>query len=142
MPFYLLEQVLMLKHVVVENHLACLRLTTLCQAPFVWTYKKAVFECFCCGLAARTWFLLRLSQLFKPLLDRTISRDRCLAAIQLSHRLEPSGHAVYEEVDGLDIGGQHGRRFVLLRHTHRSQRRPCPICTSIGGNIRHRCGGG
>jgi len=42
----------------------------------------------------------------------------------LSHCPEPSGHAVHEEVDGLDIEGQHGRRFVLLRHTHRSQRRP------------------
>jgi len=46
------------------------------------------------------------------------------------------------EVDGLDIGGQHGRRFVLLRHTHRPQRRPCPICTNRSGNFRHRCGGG
>jgi len=36
-----------------------------------------------------------------------------------------------EEVDGLEIGGQHGhgRRFVLLRHTHRPQKRPYPICT-------------
>ena len=42
----------------------------------------------------------------------------------------------------LDIGGQHGRRFVLLRHTHRSQRRPYPICTSRSGNVRYRCGGG
>jgi len=31
-------------------------------------------------------------------------------------------------VDGLDIGG-HGRRFVHLRHTHRPQRKPYPICT-------------
>ena len=27
-----------------------------------------------------------------------------------------------EEVDGLDIGGQHGRRFVLPRHTYRPQK--------------------
>ena len=40
------------------------------------------------------------------------------------------------------IGGQHGRRFVLLPHTHRPQRRPYPICTSRSGNVRHRCGGG
>ena len=33
-----------------------------------------------------------------------------------------------------------GRRFVL-RHTHRPQRRPYPICTSRSGNARHRCGG-
>jgi len=37
----------------------------------------------------------------------------------LSHRPEPSGRAVYGEVDGLDIGGQHGRQFVLLSHTRR-----------------------
>ena len=44
--------------------------------------------------------------------------------------LPPHGYAygaVHEEVDGLDIGGQHGRRFVLLRHTHRPQRRPYPF---------------
>jgi len=54
------------------------------------------------------------------------SRGRCWAAIRLSYRPEPSGHAVRGEVDGLDIGRQHGRRFVLLRHTHRSQRRTYP----------------
>ena len=48
---------------------------------------------------------------------------RCWAVIRLSHRPEPSGHAVHGKVDGLDIGGQHGRRFVFLRHTHRPQRR-------------------
>jgi len=42
--------------------------------------------------------------------------------------------AVHEEVDGLDIGGQHGRRLVplVLRYTHRPQRRqerkrPTPV---------------
>ena len=38
----------------------------------------------------------------------------------------------------MDIGGQHGRRFVLLRHTHRPQRRPYPVCTSRIGNVRYR----
>ena len=42
----------------------------------------------------------------------------------------------------LHIGDQHGRRFVILRHTHRLQRRPYPICTSRSGYVRHRCGGG
>ena len=77
--------------------------------------------------------LLSLGELLKPLLDRTRSRGRCWAAIQLSHRPAPSGHAVHGEVDGLDIGGQHSRRFVLLRHTHRPQRRSYPICTSRSG---------
>jgi len=36
-------------------------------------------------------------------------------------------------VDGLDIGGQHGRRFVHLRHTHRPQSKPHPICTVQAG---------
>jgi len=88
-------------------------------------------------------FFFRLSEFFfYPLLGRTRSRGRCWAAIQLSHRPEPSGHAVHGKVDGLDIGGQHGRRFVLLCHTHWPQRRPYPICTGRNGNVRHRCGGG
>ena len=45
-------------------------------------------------------------------------------------------------IHGLDIGGRHGRRFVLLRHTHSPQRRPYPICTSRNRNVRHQCGGG
>ena len=69
-------------------------------------------------------------------------RGRCWAAIRVSHRPEPSEHAVHEEVDGFDIEGQHGRRFVLLRHTHRTQKRPCLICVNRSGNVRHRCGGG
>ena len=72
--------------------------------------------------------LLHLSQLCKPLLGRSRSRGRCWTAIRLCHR--PEGHVVHVEVDGLDIEGQHGRRFVLLCHTHRPQRRPYPICTN------------
>ena len=63
------------------------------------------------------FFFIRLSAFFcYPLLGRVRFRGRCWAAIQLSHRPEPSGRAVHGEVDGLDIGGRHGRRFVL-RHT-------------------------
>ena len=87
------------------------------------------------------WSLLLLSQLFKPLLGRTGSWGRCWAAIRLSHRRESSGHAVHGEVDELDFGGQHGRRFVL-HHTHSRQRRSYPTCTNRSGNTRHRCGGG
>ena len=83
-----------------------------------------------------------LSKMLKPLLGCTWSWDRCWAAILLSQRPEKTGQAVHGEVDGLVIGGQHGRRFVLLRHTHRPQRRPYLIYTSRSGNVRHRCGGG
>jgi len=41
------------------------------------------------------------------------SQGRSWAAIRLSHRPALSDHAV----DRLDIGGQHDRRLVLLRHT-------------------------
>jgi len=88
-------------------------------------------------------FFFHLSEFFfYPLLGRARFLGRCRAAIRLSHRAEPSGRAVRGEVDGLDIGGRFGRRFVLLRHTHRPQRRPYLICTSRNGNVRHRCGGG
>jgi len=76
-------------------------------------------------------FLLLSEFFFYPLLDRARFRGRCWAAIRLSHRPEPSGRAVHGEVDGLDIGGRHGRRFVLLRHTHKPHRRSYPFCTSM-----------
>ena len=41
-------------------------------------------------------------------------------------------------VDGLDIGRRRGRRFVLLRHTHRPQRRPYLICASKSGKVQHQ----
>ena len=41
-----------------------------------------------------------LSEFWKPLLGRTRSRGKCLAAIRLSHRPELSGRAVHEKVDG------------------------------------------
>ena len=50
-------------------------------------------------------------------------RGRCWAAIRLSYRPEPSGGVVRGEVDGLDSGGWHGRRFVL-RQTHRGGHNP------------------
>ena len=69
----------------------------------------------------------RLSQFFKLLLGRTRSRAQYSAAIQLSHHPEPSGRAVHGEVDGLDIRGQNGRRFVFLRQTHRPPRGRTPF---------------
>jgi len=88
-------------------------------------------------------FFFCWARCYDPLLiGRTRSRGRCWIHVRLSHRLEPIGHAVHGEVDGLDIGGQHERRFVLLRHTHQRQRRPYPIYTRKRGYVRHRCGGG
>jgi len=71
------------------------------------------------------------------LLSRTRSPGRNWAVIRLFHRPELSGHVVYGEVYGLDIGGQHGQWFVLLRHTHSPQRKPYPICTSRSRNVGH-----
>ena len=94
-------------------------------------------------LIKMNWSFFLLSEFFfHPLLGHARLQGRCWAAIRLSHRPEPSVRAVRGEIDGLDIGGRHGRRFVLLRHTHRPQRRPYPICTSRSRNVRHRCGGG
>jgi len=78
---------------------------------------------------------------FNTLRNSRTSTRRCWAAIQLSNHPELSGRAVHGEVDGLDIRGRHDRPFVLLRHTHRPQRRPYLICASKSGNVRHRCGG-
>ena len=100
-------------------------------------------ECTIRGSSSKAlgFFLLLSEFFFYPMLGRHRFRDRCCAAIRLSHRPEPSGRVVHGEVDGLDIGGQRGRRFVLLCPTHRPQGRPYPICTSRSGNVRHRCRG-
>ena len=82
---------------------------------------------------------LLLSELLlsTPLLGRR-SRGRCWAAIRLSHRPEQSGHAVHEEVDGLDIGGQHGRRFVLLRTPTGRRGRHAPLYIRRGPKVARR----
>ena len=119
----------------------------------------------CCPFSKNSWFKLMVTARFVylqyfskagcmllslfffwascycPLQGRTRSRGRCWASIRLSHRPEASGRAVHVEVDGFDIGGQNGRRFVPLRHIHRPQKRPYPIFVR-SGNVRHRCGGG
>ena len=63
------------------------------------------------------------------------------AANRLSHHPEPPGRPIHGEVDGLDVGRQHGQRFGLLRHTHKPQKRPYPICANRSRNVRHPCGG-
>ena len=64
-----------------------------------------------------------------------------MAANRLSHHPELPGRPIHGEVDGLDIGRQHGQRFGLLHHTHKPQKRPYPICTNRSRNVRHPCGG-
>ena len=92
--------------------------------------KRGWFRLECLQWHARTKLLHRLSQFIQALLGRTQSRGRCLAAIRLSCHPELSGHAVQGKVGGLDIRGQHGRRFVFLHHTHRPQRKLYPFCAS------------
>ena len=97
--------------------------------------SSATVTCFCGivlvpGFVCIRWVLFE--RVAKPLLGRTRSRGRCWAAIRLFHT-EPPGRAVHGEVDGLYIGGKHGRQFVLLRHTHRPQKGPYPICASRSG---------
>jgi len=69
--------------------------------------------------------VLLLSQLFITT-ARPYFWGRCWAAIRLSHRPELSGRAVHEEVDGLDIRGQHGRQFVLSTPHSQAAGRPVP----------------
>ena len=52
-----------------------------------------------------------------------------------------SGRAIHGEVDGLDMGRQHIQRFDLLRHPHKPQKQPYPICANKSRNVQHRCGG-
>ena len=109
------------------------------------TMALQIIICHCASLktpASFVFFFIIWASFYYPLLGSTRSWSRCWAAIRLFRHPEPSDRAVHEGVDGLDIGGQHGRRFVLLRHTHRSQRRPYPICTSRNGKVRHRYGSG
>ena len=77
---------------------------------------------------------LSLPSLFEPVFSihclAALHLGRCWAAIQLFQHPEPSSHAVHGEVDGFDFKGQHGRRFVLLRHTYRPQRRQARAETS------------
>jgi len=54
---------------------------------------------------------------------RTRSRGKCWAAIRLSHRPEPSGRAVHGRSMDWTL---EDNMFVLLRHTHKPQRRPYP----------------
>jgi len=63
---------------------------------------------------------------FNPLLGRTKFPGRCWAAMRMSHP-EPSSHAV----DGLNIGGQRGRRSVVLRHTSRRRAHTHLLCMNV-----------
>ena len=84
--------------------------------------KTLLHDVVTCNKSATNFMRVLLLSDIYPLLGHARFRGRCWAAIRLSRRTETSGRPVHE-VDGLDIGGQHGRRFVLLRHTHRPQRR-------------------
>ena len=85
----------------------------------LWRTTEAFAKCHLPHCFVALVLLHLFSEFCKTMLGRSRSRGRCWAAIRLSHRPEPSGGAIHGEVDGLDIGEQHGRRFVLLPYTHR-----------------------
>ena len=68
--------------------------------------------------------IYHLSEFFQSTVWPYWISGQVLAAIRLFLHTEPSGRALREVVDGLDIGGQHGQQFVLLRHTHMPQKWP------------------
>ena len=84
------------------------------------------------------FFFILWAVSFHPRLGCTRSRGIDWEVICLSRQPIHSN----DEVDGMDIGWQHDQRFVLLRHTHRPQKGPRPICTSRSGNVRRWFGGG
>ena len=111
----------------------------------------------CCKVPyiSQSWFKTRNMKMFSTI--RLVTQLRqwyinrvlpwnddhgCWAASRLFRHQESPGRAFHGDVNGLDIGGQHGRRSVLLRHTRKPQRRSYLICASRSGIVRHRCGGG
>ena len=106
------------------------------------THKKTAQRgCFipeCLQYASTTCF----SSSFEP-----IRSVHCLAALdiraanRLPHHPKPPGGAIHGEIDGLDIGRQYGKRFGLLRHTYKPQKRPCSIHANRSRNVQHLCGG-
>jgi len=90
------------------------------------TVRLGWFRCECLHYASTSCFIITIvwASCFSPLLGRTRSQGRCWAANGSSQ----SGRAIHGEVDGLDIGRQHGQQFDLLRHTHRPQKWPYHLC--------------
>ena len=77
--------------------------------------------------------------------------NHCLAALDLGAGVEqPFNCLIFQQPRAC---GPWGARWIghwrttwstdfFLRHTHRPQRRPFPVCTSKSGNVQHWCGGG
>ena len=106
------------------------------------TAQRGWFWCECLQYKSTSCFIIIFwACSFITLLGRNRSWG-CWAANRLSHHPEPSGHAIHEEVDSLDIGRQHGQQFDLLRHTPKPQKQPYCICVNRSRNICHLCGGG
>jgi len=123
------------------RNLQCLLLVYLIH---IKTAQRGVCRWVCLQCASTSCFLIIIVWAcpFCPPLSQTRSRVRCWAANRLPHHPERSGRAVHGEVDGLDIGRQHGQRFDMLRHTHKPQKRPYSICVNRSENVWHQWGGG
>ena len=86
------------------------------------------------GTVSTSWFIIIISPLEQIIispLEQIIklvyhhgSWGRCCTANRLSHHPELWGRVIHRNVDGLDIGRQHGQRFDLLHQTHK---RPYPF---------------
>jgi len=103
-----------------------LKFLFLLYSTYIKTVRRGWFRCECLHYASTSCFIIIIvsASSFSPLLGRTRSRGRCWAANGSSQ----SGRAIHGEVDGLDIGRQHGQRFDLLRHTHKPQKWPYHLC--------------
>jgi len=99
------------------------------------------------GWQQRCFVRFTSSSLFEPVL-----KVHYLAALDIGAGVEQSFdcliiqnrqamHCIGWSMDRTVKGNMfHG--LILLRHTHRPQRKPYPIWLSRSENVRHRCGGG
>jgi len=79
----------------------------ICEQPSMFAFSEHIasnFFLYC--------FFFIVSASSCPPLGRTRSRGKCWAAVRLSRHLEPSGHALLGEIDGLNNEGQYGQRSV------------------------------
>ena len=103
-----------------------------CHPYTAW--QKILLCCYCTDKSLDVCIFARFEVNCEVMLLRSFAIFRLIMS---RHRKELRGAlglcvnpSLGEEVDGLDIGGQHGPRFALLRNIHKPQSRSCPICVS------------